>query len=146
MKKSLFFSYLLLMNIPLFSIEKLKPHPRPKPEMTIFQAYFFMKEFLYGCLIMPFWLNLEQVNKSGIFCCTCDFKLDVLESYGYFAAAGNYKIISTLKRLFYKADIDEINKYLLKVNIQEERECVRCRDYCGWTARGGLFRISRIRS
>jgi hypothetical protein len=70
------------MNSLSYSLEKLKPHPRPKPEMTVTSLYLTIKELLCIYLVMPFWLDLDSVKNCSIYCSNCEREFKAFECYG----------------------------------------------------------------
>ncbi len=138
MKKSVMLvSCFFMIESNLYAVEKLKAHPRIKPEMTVTSAYLLITSFFSAYFIWPWFMDLKKINQCCIYCDQCNFKLSAMEVCGYFAVEGNAKKFYNLKRLLYKADVDQINQYLLKINMQEEQECVNCRDFCGWHIKNG---------
>jgi len=131
-KRILLCAILLTTSIQITTIEKLKPHPKPKPEITLFKAYVFFKEMFYINFILDWWLDNQKADRASVYCQSCDFEMNSLYIYGCFAAMGDTKKIAKLKQLLYSGADDTLMLFLLKISLQEEFECPQCLDYCGW--------------
>ncbi len=132
-KKSMILVFCFFMfESTIYSIEKLKPHPRPKIEMTVTGAYLMMTSLFSIYFFWPWYMDLEKIKASNIYCDQCNHALSAIETYGYLVITGNFQGIKKLKKILYRADVDKICQYLLKINVQEEQECIFCHDYCGW--------------
>lgn len=133
MKKSLvLISCFFIFDPKIYAIEKLKQHPRPKTEMTLASIYLLTTSLFSIYFFWPWYMDSEKISACNIYCDQCGHLLSAMEVYGYFACTGDFAGIKKLKQLLYKADVDKINQYLLKINMQEEQECVKCHDFCGW--------------
>lgn len=134
MKRILLYCMFFAMDVEAQHFEKLKPHPKVKPEMTLVKAYILIKEFAYACLILPWWLDIKKAKNAAVYCPYCNYELDSLQIYGCFVAMGDTKKISLLKKLLYRDKNNLLLKFLLKACLQEEFECPKCLDYHGWHA------------
>lgn len=137
-KTFLLFFLIFFMPISVQSVEKFKTHPKLKTEMTVASAYLIATSLFSIYFFWPWYMDLKKINECNIYCDQCNRALSVMEVYGYFASAGDFQNAKKLKQLLYKANVDKINQYLLKINTQEETECVTCHDYCGWHIKKGI--------
>lgn len=121
------------MPVSIQSIEKeYAPSPWSKNKLSFYGSCLLLKELILAYISTPFWLDYEKVKDCNVYCDQCEYKMNIAESIGHFASYARSDIVAKLKRLLYKANVDQINQYLLKINMQEEQECVKCRDFCGW--------------
>ena len=132
MKRIIMCVMLLILSVQLSSIEKLKQHPKPTPEMTFYVCYLFFKEMLYTYTVLPFWIEYETVRQAAIYCNGCNYVMNSFYMYGCLVGMGDSCKITELKQLWYEKDIDTIAQFLLVISRQEEFECPRCMDYVGW--------------
>ena len=102
--------------------------------MSSYQKYVFLKEILYGALVLSWKLDKNKANLAKIYCNTCFFCMNSLDTYGYLVADSDPKKIEHIKRLWYTASVEEIIEYMCKVQNNMKLRCIKCMVYNGWHA------------
>ncbi len=105
-------------------------------KITAYQLFVMAKEMLYGCIILPFWLDMDKARSAQVYCDFCKRSVDSLTTYGDLVARGQNHEIWVLKRLWYKYEISKIEQFLCKVRNELQIPCISCLAFCGWHCDG----------